>query len=470
MSPVPAPPESSEDPSGDASDGAHPDYALPGPTPGLSPDVVRAARRRTRWAVARLAIVVALIVAALLAAGLGALLVFIVALIVIVVLHELGHYLTAKWSHMKVTEFFIGFGPKLWSVRKGETEYGIKPILAGAYVKIPGMTNLEQVDPVDEPRSYRQQPFHRRILVASAGSIMHYVIAIVLGLVLALGIGIPSSTQVTVTGFTSWAGHRETAAQLAGVKAGDKILSVDGKSVTTTTQLSRAIQASDGHPVALVVERDGRRSTLTVQPQAGHTITSGPTAGTEVLGKGTGKTEWLIGVEINVVDVFTTKNPWQAVAWAGTNVGNITRLTVLGVGHIFSPGGITSLYHQVTNTQAAEKAAANPVQSNRPLSVVEIGRLATQAEAKGVYYFIALLIALNIALGLLNMLPMLPLDGGHVAIAVYERIRTRRGRPYYRADVAKLMPVAYAFMAVLLVIVGSAMFLDIAHPLANPFG
>ena len=434
-----------------------------GGSPGGAPD------RSTRRAIARLVIALALIVAAFLAAGLGALLVFLAALVVIVVLHELGHYLTAKWSHMKVTEFFIGFGPRLWAVRRGETEYGVKPILVGAYVKIPGMTNLEQVDPADELRTYRQQPFRRRVLVASAGSIMHYVIALVLGIVLALWIGVPSRTQVTVTGFTHWAGHAKTAAQLAGMQAGDRVLSVDGKTVTTTTQLSERIQAAKGRAVRLVVERDGRRSTLTVHPEPGHVATTGRAKGQEVLGKGPGKTQWLIGVEVNVTPVFTPQDPWQAVAWAGRDVGDVTRLTVVGIGHVFSPSGLTSLVHQVTNTRAADEAAANPARSNRILSVVETARLATQAEAKGPYYFVSILIALNIALGLLNMLPMLPLDGGHVAIALYERVRTRRGRPYYQADAAKLMPVAYAFMAVLLVIVGSAVFLDIAHPLANPF-
>ncbi|MDA8309754.1 MAG: site-2 protease family protein [Actinomycetota bacterium] len=428
----------------------------------------------TRWAIVRLVVVVAAIVAVFLAAGLADLLIFILALVACVILHELGHYLTAKWSHMKVTEFFIGFGPRLWSVRKGETEYGFKPIVVGAYVKIPGMTNLEQVDPADEPRTYRQKPFHRRILVASAGSIMHFVIAFVLAGAVALSVGVPTGTQVTVAGFTPWPGHRETAAQLAGMKPGDRVLSIDGKQVETTTALSKTIQAAKGGPVTLVVERGGRRRTLVVQPQAGHVVTTGKTKGEEVLGKGsgsgTGRTEWLIGIQTSLAPVFTPQDPWQGVAWAGDDVGNVTRLTVLGFGHAFSPGGLSSLFHQVTNTQAADKAAANPTKSNRILSVVEAARLATQAEAKGAYYFLSILIALNIALGLLNMLPMLPLDGGHVAIAVYERIRTRRGRPYYQADVAKLMPVAYAFMALLLVVVGSAVFLDIAHPLANPFG
>ncbi len=136
-----------------------------------------------------------------------------------------------------------------------------------------------------------------------------------------------------------------------------------------------------------------------------------------------------------------------------------------GLGHVFSPHGLSSFFNQVTNAKAATQAANNPVTAGparrrwwAPASV------AVQAEHQGVLYLIEVLIALNIAFALLNMLPMLPLDGGHVVIAVYERVRTRRGRPYYQADAAKLLPVVYAFMAFLLVIVGSAVFLDIAHP------
>lgn len=423
----------------------------------------------TKWAIARLALALAAIVTVFVLTGLSNLLIFIVALVLIVVVHELGHYVTAKWSRMKVTEFFIGFGPRLWSVRRGETEYGVKPILAGAYVKIPGMTNVDVVDARDEPRTYRRQPFRRRILVASAGSAMHFVLAFVLALVLVGAFGVPTASGVQVMGFVHWAGHARTAAQAAGIRTGERIVSVDGHVVSTPVQLATDIGARHGRAVRITVTRGGNRSAHTVQPQPGHKTTH---TKTEVLGPSAtpGKTDWLIGIETASARVFASKNPLQAIAWAGNDVGNVTRLTVVGIGRVFSPGGLSSLYSQVTNSQAATQAAKKPAASNRIASVVEIGRLATQAEAAGVYYFVSILIALNISLGLLNMLPMLPLDGGHVAIAVYERIRTRRGRPYYQADVTKLMPVAYAFMAVLLVIVGSAVFLDIAHPLANPFG
>src|SRR5207302_1755928 len=114
------------------------------------------------------------------ATGVTKTLAVIIAIVVMIMLHELGHFATAKWADMKVTEYFLGFGPRLWSVRKGETEYGIKAIPAGGYVKIIGMSNLEDVDPADEPRTYRQQPFWRRLSVAVAGSTMHFIIALLL--------------------------------------------------------------------------------------------------------------------------------------------------------------------------------------------------------------------------------------------------------------------------------------------------
>lgn len=413
----------------------------------------------------RLGIVLAAIVAAFLALGLSDLLVFLVALLLFVIVHELGHYAVAKWSHMKVTEYFIGFGPKLWSVRRGETEYGIKPFLLGAYVKIPGMTNLEQVDPADEPRTYRRQPFHRRIAVAVAGIVMHFVMALVLALVLVFAFGVPSSSRVDVVGFVHWHGHARNAAQTGGIRVGDAVLSVAGRAVTTPAALASEIQASRGKPVAVVVTRHGRHETLSVAPRLGHTT---PTAH-EVLGGGP-KSEWLVGVVTAPTVVFARQGPLRGASWAARELADVTRLTVVGIGRVFSPGGLHTLYTQVTSPRTAKSAARGPTASNRIVSIVGFSRVATEAERAGPYYFISILIALNVALGLLNLLPMLPLDGGHVVIALYERVRTRRGRPYYQADVAKLLPVVYAFIGALVLVIGSAVFLDIAHPIANPFG
>jgi membrane-associated protease RseP (regulator of RpoE activity) len=162
------------------------------------------------------------------------------------------------------------------------------------------------------------------------------------------------------------------------------------------------------------------------------------------------------------------ENPFGALGGAGVVVGQTTSLAFTGLGQVFSPHGIASYIHQVSDpTAAAQDARDN---TPRPESIIGAVRTAVQGAQAGAGFLLEVLIALNIFIGIANMLPMLPLDGGHVAIAVYERIRTRRGRPYYQADAAKLVPVAYAFIALLILLVTSAAYLDITHPVANPFG
>ena len=106
--------------------------------------------------------------------------VFVIGVLIAVLLHEFGHYITAKWAGMKVTQFFMGFGPKLWSFRRGEVEYGVRALPLGAFVRIIGMSSVDEVEPADEARTYRQKPYRWRMLVICAGSIMHFLIAIVL--------------------------------------------------------------------------------------------------------------------------------------------------------------------------------------------------------------------------------------------------------------------------------------------------
>jgi membrane-associated protease RseP (regulator of RpoE activity) len=417
-------------------------------------------RQGSPWAVVRLAVVVAAVVALFLLLGWGPLLLVIVAVVVMVMVHELGHFATAKWSHMKVTEYFVGFGPRLWSVRRGETEYGVKAIPAGGYVKIPGMTNLEEIDPADEPRTYRQQPFHNRVLVACAGSVMHFLMAFLLAYGAVLYFGVLTSVQVPVAGFVTWAGHQQTAAQQAGLHKGDVVVAIDGKRLATATEVTHVVNRSPGRPLRFTVRRDGRLLHMTVTPAVGHYTADG----SERLGPGRDGTPTvgLIGFAPGQpVGVYSSENPARALGTSVINVGRDTALTVRSV-----PQAFDNLYHSLTSAKAANQAART---GDRPESIVGAVRTATQAEQSGILYLIEILIALNIAFGLLNMLPMLPLDGGHVAIAVYERIRTRRGRPYYQADAAKLLPVVYVFSAVLVVVVVSALYLDVVHPVANPF-
>ncbi len=404
-------------------------------------------------ALVRLAVVVAAAAGLFVALGLGDLFLVIVAVVVMVIVHEAGHFAAAKWSRMRVTEFFVGFGPRLWSVRRGETEYGIKGVPAGGYVKIPGMTNLEEIDPADEARTYRQAPFAKRLLVAVAGSFMHFVMAFVLAWALLVFVGAPSNSAVKVFGLPSFAGQRLTPAQEAGLRVGDVIVGVDGHGFSSPDQLTAVIERSAGRPVSLQVQRAGHRLEITVVPQPrrhevnGHEQLSGE-----------------IGVELGGVSI--PENAFGALGGAGVVVGQITSNAITGLGHLVSPSGISGYVHQVVNPTTATPTQ----QSNRPESIIGAVRTAVQGAQAGAGSLLAVLIALNIFVAIVNMLPMLPLDGGHVAIALYERIRTRRGRPYYQADAAKLVPVAYGFVVVLMLLVVSAAYLDITHPVPNPFG
>lgn len=379
--------------------------------------------------------------------------VVIYSVIAIIMLHEFGHYLTARWSGMKATEFFVGFGPKLWSIRRGETEYGIKALPLGGYVRILGMTSLEELAAADEPRSFINQPARKRVLVASAGSIVHVMLAVVLGFCALYFIGEPvANGRAEVVALTRVAGVT-TPAQAAGLRAGDWIVRVDGTKATPSNVVA-LIQGAHGRALQLLVQRGSghaaRRFEVTVHPRVLPDHVKGPTIGVEI---GTG----------------TLKHPGFFGAWseAGSFTWLVTKDTAAAFEHAFSPHGLWTLYHDVTDSKAGAQAASNP---NQPRSILGALSLLADGAKAGMFQFLEILISLNISLGVLNMFPMLPLDGGHVAIALYERVRTRRGRAPYRADVTKLMPYAYAFLGLLLVFVISKAYLDVAHGVANPFG
>jgi membrane-associated protease RseP (regulator of RpoE activity) len=406
--------------------------------------------------VVQLLVALALITAVFVAVGWGYLLLFIAILVAIVMLHELGHFVTAKRAGMKVTEYFVGFGPRLWSVRRGETEYGVKAIPAGGYVRITGFTALEEVAPEDEARAYRQQPFHQRIIVASAGSAMHFLIAFVLAVILVLSFG-RATNNLTVGSVEHWQG-RTTPAAVAGLRAGDTIVSINGKSFSDPNSMTNIVKHSVGIPLTLGVERDGRLLHLTATPESGKGITVDhqALANRGYLGISLGG---YATASVNLLDV-----PGAALS----NIWQIGHQELTGLGQTFSPSGVTSIFHQVTNSKAAQSAVNNPGSAPRPVSILGIANLGAQSEQAGLAAVLALLIAINIVFGILNMLPMVPLDGGHVAIAAYEWIRTKRGQPYYRADITKLFPFAALFIAFLAVFVFAGIFLDITHPLQIP--
>ncbi len=403
----------------------------------------------SRRALAQLALAVVVVVVAAMVTHTTDLLVVIAALVIMVMLHEFGHFATAKWSHMKVTEYFFGFGPRLWSVRRGETEYGIKAIPAGGYVKIVGMSNTEEVDPADEPRTYREQPFHNRLLVAVAGSAMHAIMAFCLIWGLLVIIGTPTSRGAQISALSAVSGGNDPA-RTAGLKAGDVIVGVNGHKVASANDLVNAVSPRPGQPLTLSVDRNGKPLSVVVTPVA----TSG--------NNGSGR----IGVEIqDAPGPSSRSNPLVAVGRSVTDLGRTITASVSALGQVFSPHGISNYLHDLTNSAAANKAAQS---GQRIESIYGAVRTATQGAKAGAVQLVEVLVAINVFVGMLNLLPMLPLDGGHVAVAVYERIRSRRGRRYH-ADVNKLMPVAYAFVLFLGFIVVTSLYLDITHPVVNPF-
>ncbi len=382
----------------------------------------------------------------------------VLCVLAIVMFHEFGHYLTARLSGMQVTDFFVGFGPPLWSMTHRGTRYGVRAIWAGGYVKVPGMTWTDSVDPSLESKTYRAASYPRKVLFASAGSLMHVVMALGIAFASLVFVGAPSSTAIGVGGFVTFDHGVANAARAAGLQAGDRIESINGHSHPTIAQIVSTVQAAPGGTVTIVVERSGRLVTLHAHPLNGRTLRVG--------GQPVTSSKVPVGyLGISLRELTTTTPVLQAVPQSFSLVWHTITEAVASIGHVFSPSEFVTLYHQVTTPALASQPAQ---QQKRPVSIVGVVRVADQAVQSNVGAFLQILVVLNIFVGVLNMLPLLPLDGGHVAVATYERLRRRRGQAYH-ADLRKMMPVVYAFVTVLLVLFASTLYLDIAHPIANPF-
>jgi membrane-associated protease RseP (regulator of RpoE activity) len=416
-----------------------------------------------RGALVRLLVVLAAAAMAAIVTGTSKTVLVVVAVITMIMLHELGHYLTAKWGGMKVTEFFVGFGPRLWSVRKGETEYGVKALPIGGYVKIIGMHNLDQIeDPDDEPRTYRQQPFGRRLSVAVAGSTMHFLIAFLLFFVVNAFVGIPTATT-TIGGLVKIEGG-PSPAQAAGLHVGDTVLAIDGQRFSEWDAVRAYISERPGRELLMTVERDGRELQLTATPTDLSAIRiDGEPISTASRG--------FLGLEYR--EKFETVDPITAIGrsakqWVGGNFEGVEDVSpgiidnASALGGILSPSGLSGYWKTITGGEDAENPDA---ESARFLSPVGFVRLGGQAADDSLFSVLALLIAINLFVGLFNLLPLLPLDGGHVAIAVYEAVRSRFGGRRYTADVAKLLPLTYAVVLLMVFLGVTALYLDIVHPL-----
>jgi membrane-associated protease RseP (regulator of RpoE activity) len=383
-------------------------------------------------------------------------LIFVLALLFSIMLHEAGHFFTAKKFGMKVSQFFVGFGQTLWSRRKGETEYGVKAIPAGGFVKIVGMTELEDVDPADEPRSFRRQPGWQRIIVLAAGSFMHFVLAFVLLFALAVGIGLAGAGTSTTVGAIDTcvpssltaackASNPASPAKQAGIRAGDKIIAVAGLPVHNWTQMGKALRSqTPGQPVAITVQRDGKRLTLTSRLAVIH-----------------GRQGSYLGV--SPVVVFQRTGPLGAVTYAGGKFGQI----LAG-----SAGVVANLPKAVPDLFAKNRGSGPGGQVTSVVGAADItgqvvaSPIGWQARVAVVMLIVA---SLNIFVGAFNLLPLLPLDGGHLAIVIYERCRAwlarLRGKPDPGpVDFRRFVPVSVGVFALL---VGFGLLLIMAD-LVNP--
>jgi membrane-associated protease RseP (regulator of RpoE activity) len=365
--------------------------------------------------------------------------VFVIGLLISVFLHELGHFSTARWTGMKATQFFLFMGPKLWSFRRGETEYGVRAYPVGAFVRIIGMNNLDEVDPEDEPRAYRNKSYPRRMLVITAGSIMHILIAIAL----IFTVYAVNGRRVETGRVGIGAVVVGQPAEQAGVEAGDIILSINGITPTTPDAFVNEIRAHDpGDAVVLVIDRDGE--TLTKEVGLGANPNPGEGFGKAFLGVSSG----------------------NEVSWNNESILSAARDSVFDLGPTVwqSIGGVVKVLNPVNII--GHLSGSNDDPNTRPTTVVGISKLSSSIGAEtGFGGLLLTLAAVNVFVGLLNMFPVLPFDGGHAAIATYERLRTRRGKAPYRADITKMIPVAMAMMAVLAMLFVTGFYLDFAKPL-----
>lgn len=390
-------------------------------------------------------------------AGGWAPLVVVLGVVVMIFLHELGHYLAAKWGGMKVTEFFIGFGPRIWSFQRGETEYGLKVIPAGAYVKVIGMNNLDEVDPADEAKTYRQASYPRRMAVAVAGSTMHFLQALLLLFVLYAFVGVPGGSLTEDKEWEVGEVVPGSAAADAGLQPGDRVLEVDGVRYDTFTTFAEDVAERPGEDVTLSVSRDG--DLLQVPAEIG-VAPSDPARG-------------LLGIRRDLVT--TTVGPVRAV---GASIGDFWDQTTATLGFIgsFSPtdffDSVVSSGDEPTATESSPPAgggqapASDSPDENRIISIVGAVGIGADLTENGLLGFLLFFVGINITIGIFNLLPVLPLDGGHVVVGTYERIREllRPGKERYHVDMVKLLPVVYAVFALLVLLGVTTIYMDITDP------
>ncbi|MFF9352120.1 M50 family metallopeptidase [Streptomyces sp. NPDC014734] len=418
--------------------------------------------------------------------------VFVIGLLFSIAWHELGHLSTAKLFGIRVPQYMVGFGPTIWSRKKGDTEYGIKAIPAGGYIRMIGMfppgpdgrlearstspwrgmiedarsAAFEELEPGDEKRLFYTRKPWKRVIVMFAGPFMNLVLAVAIFLGVAMTFGFQTQTtevagvQQCVIPQSENRDACEKAdavspAQAAGLKKGDRIVAFDGRKVDDWATLSERIRETIG-PATLTVERDGREQTLHAVLQK-NTVAAKDSKGEVIPGKFVPAGYLGFAARTEIVPLSF-----------GDSVVRMGDMIENGVDSIIAlPSKIPDLWNAAFGD--GERAADSPV------GVVGAARIGGEVMTLDVpaqnqiAMMLFLLAGFNLSLFLFNMLPLLPLDGGHIAGALWEALRRNVARVFRRPDpgpfdVAKLMPVAYVVAGVFICFTLLVLVADIVNP------
>ena len=368
---------------------------------------------------------------------------FVVALLFSVMVHEFGHYITARKFGMRISEFFLGFGKRIWSFQRGETEFGLKAIPAGGYCKIEGMAPNDEMPEGEEGRAFYKASSAKKLIVLGAGSFLHFVLGFLLLFLLFVGIGtnqvLPVISEVV----------SNSAAQAAGIQPGDEIVAINGKKVTEWYKDVEAIRQSQGAELTLDLNRDGELLTIVTNARL-----------TDV----DGTKRYVLGI-INDVGLkrssvlLSVKN--SAIVTKSFLTESVKSLAKL-------PEKIPALWGA---TIRGEERDANGL-----VGVVGVARVSGQAVGSDkltpmerLATFILIVASLNIFVGIFNLLPILPLDGGHMAVAIADEIRAffarLRGRPRPAPiDVTVLTPITMVVFVVLATLTLLLLVADVINP------
>jgi len=368
---------------------------------------------------------------------------FVVALLFSVMVHEFGHYITARKYGMRVSEFFVGFGKRIWSIQRGETEFGVKAIPAGGYCKIDGMSPNDEMPEGQEDRAFYKASSAKKLVVLGAGSFLHFVLGFVLLFSLFAGIGtnqvLPVINEVVPN----------SAAQAAGILPGDEVVSINGKRVTEWYKDVEVIRESQGAELTLVLSRNGEQITVNASERL-----------TDI----DGNKRYVLGI-VNDVGLKRSGLFVSLKNSATVTQGFLTE-SVKSLGKL--PEKIPALWGA---TVRGEERDANGL-----VGVVGVARVSGEAVGSDkltpmerLATFVLIVASLNIFVGVFNLLPILPLDGGHMAVAIADAIRAfiarLRGRPRPAPiDVTVLTPITMVVFVVLATLTLLLLVADVINP------